>query len=348
VIVPSSSTSACAQHGGNLAEAEALFGRPRSGWLDLSTGINPFSYPVPPLPADCWTRLPADDLALRRAAAACYGIGDPDCVVAAPGSQAILQLLSYVLGPGTVAVLGPTYAELSRVWASAGRSVIHVETLDPVPDADFVVVANPNNPDGRVHPRERLLAIARHLAGRGGFLIVDEAFADATPHVSVADHAGMPGLIVLRSFGKFFGLPGLRLGFALTERGLASSLRAALGPWPVSGPALAIGCAALADKPWIDRMRTMLALEADRLDRLLSVTGLTVIGGTPLFRLVETPYASDLFAHLGAQGIWVRRFSNRPNWLRFGLPGRDFARLAAAMQQMSKRCAPITSRVSGR
>ncbi|HEX6977951.1 MAG TPA: threonine-phosphate decarboxylase CobD [Alphaproteobacteria bacterium] len=348
MIVPPSSTSACAQHGGNLAEAEALFGRPREGWLDLSTGINPFSYAIPPLPADCWTRLPADDLALRRAAAACYGTGDPDCVVAASGSQAILQMLGYVLGPGTVAVLGPTYAELSRVWVSAGRSVIHVETLDPVPDADFIVIANPNNPDGRIHPPERLLPIARQLADRGGSLIVDEAFADAMPHASVADHVGMPGLIVLRSFGKFFGLPGLRLGFALAEPRLASSLRAALGPWPVSGPALTIGCTALADKPWIDQMRTTLALEADRLERSLSANGLTVIGGTPLFRLVETPWAAELFAHLGAQGIWVRRFSNRPNWLRFGLPGRDFARLAAALQQAPQRRAMMTSQVSGR
>jgi cobalamin biosynthetic protein CobC len=149
-------------------------------------------------------------------------------------------------------VIGPTYGELSRCWRDAGRPVTVIAGIDAVPpDGRIVVLANPNNPDGRVIAPDRLLALAETLARRGGMLIVDEAFADCDPSASVSPAAGAPGLLVLRSFGKFFGLAGVRLGFALAQPGLAEDFRSALGPWPVSGPALAIGERALADDAWI-------------------------------------------------------------------------------------------------
>jgi cobalamin biosynthetic protein CobC len=318
-------------HGGDLAVADTLFGAPAAGWLDLSTGINPWPYPVPAIPTARWHRLPGGDDELRAAATRFYGAGDPDCIVAAAGSQAILQALPHVLRPGRVAVLGPTYAELSRVWAQAGHAVAAARTLDDAAGATILVLANPNNPDGRVLARDRLLNIAAGLGQRGGWLIVDEAFADATPEISLAPQAGAPGLIILRSFGKFFGLAGLRLGFALTERRVADRLRAMLGPWPVSGPALEIGAAALADQAWIDAMRLKLPAQARALRAALETARLPVIGGTALFQLAACDDAPAIFEALGARGIYVRRFAHNPRWLRFGLPGDAFARLQDAL-----------------
>jgi cobalamin biosynthesis protein CobC len=323
-------------HGGDLAAAGVRFGR--QDFLDLSTGINPMPYPVGTLPHSCWSRLPGSDAALRRAAAAYYGVADPSSVVSAAGSQALIQLLPRLFQSETVAVIGPTYSELSRCWRDAGRTVTAFRDIDPLsPETRIVVLANPNNPDGRVIAADRLLALAEELARRGGMLIVDEAFADCDPSTSVAAASGAPGLLVLRSFGKFFGLAGLRLGFALAPPALAETLRSALGPWPVSGPALAIGETAFADQAWIARARRDLTRQAMALDTALGHAGLTVIGGCALFRLVETEHAAALAKHLGSRGILVREFAEHPGWLRFGLPGSAHARLATALANIRRQ-----------
>ncbi len=332
-------------HGGDLAWAVARFGPSNTGWLDLSTGINPQPYPVPPLPAErwaeAWTRLPGTAAvdALRAAAARCYGVRALGAIVAAPGTQALIQLLPRLRPAGRVAVLGPTYAEHAHAWAAAGHAVTEVAASGGEPwgdlgdTADVVVVTNPNNPDGHAVAPVRLIEAAAALAARGGWLVVDEAFADTAPVLSVAAAAGRPGLVVLRSFGKFFGLAGVRLGFALTGPGLAARTAAGLGPWAVSGPAIAVGTAALADRAWIAATRTALNAAAARLDRLLAAHGLGVAGGTSLFRLVEDPAAPEVFERLGRAGILVRHFPGRPDRLRFGLPGSeaDWRRLEAAL-----------------
>ena len=323
-------------HGGDIHWAERVFGRPPNSWLDLSTGINPFPYPVDGLPVTAWTQLPDTgvDRALREAAARYYRAGDPALVVAAPGSQALIQWMPRLRAPSQVAVVGPTYCEHARAWAGAGHSVTTIVDVDMAgPGVDVLVVTNPNNPDGRVCPPRRLMEVADWLSGRGGLLLVDEAFADLDPAKSVAAYAGTPGLVVLRSFGKFFGLAGLRLGFGLAAPALIDSLRDALGPWAVSGPAAQIAERALRDTEWIAATRVRLTKGAARLDALLRNAGLTVVGGTGLFRLVAGVTAPDLFAHLARRGILVRHFPDRPDWLRFGQPGDDggYARLAEAL-----------------
>ena len=139
--------------------------------------------------------------------------------------------------------------------------------------------------------------------------------------------------MVLRSLSKTYGLGGLRLGFALAGAETAASIRAALGPWPVSGPAIAIGAPALADDAWREAAKARLCTNAARLDRLLQKAGLKVLGGTRLFRLAESAEATDLFNRLGSAGILVRQFDYAPNWLRFGIPGGDneWERLAAVL-----------------
>ncbi len=318
---------AIADHGGQIQAAAAAFGEPAEGWLDLSTGINPLPYPVPALAPELWTRLPDRELfqAARRAALAYYGAPADAGIVEAAGSQGLIQALPRLVPRGRVAVAGFTYAEHERCWRAAGHRVLETNGLDDTAGATVVVVANPNNPDGRLHAPLQLGALADRLAADGGLLVVDEAFADVTPGHSLASQVGHPGLVILRSFGKFFGLAGLRLGYALGEPSLTGALEAHLGPWRASGPALAIGRQAMEDKAWIALMRETLAAAAGRLDRLLSDSGLTIIGGTALYRLAESAQAEALHAALAHRGILLRRFTRRPRWLRFGLPPNEAA-----------------------
>lgn len=324
-------------HGGDWGAAERRFGRPKDGWLDLSTGINPHPYPVAGLDAAAWQRLPdARALAaLLAAAAAYYGVRDTDAVVAAPGSQAAIQWLPRLRTPSRVAVVGPTYGEHAHTWRLAGHDVTDVRAFEDA-DGDVVVIVNPNNPDGRILAPEALVARAERLARQGGLLVVDEAFADVAPWASVAAFAGMDGLAVLRSFGKFFGLAGARLGFVLAPAALARTLRRALGPWAVAGPAVAVAIRAFADGAWIAATRARLATDRDRLAALLAEHGFAILGGTDLFVLVETPDAARWYAHLARHGILVRAFAEFPRWLRFGLPGHgQWPRLEDALAAFS-------------
>ncbi|AVO46552.1 threonine-phosphate decarboxylase CobD [Phreatobacter cathodiphilus] len=316
-------------HGGDLGEARRLFPGAPEPFIDLSTGINPVPYPLPALPSSLWQRLPAaeDEAALLAAARGAYGVPAHAGIVAAPGTQILIDLLPRLMPRGTTAVLGPTYGEHAAAWARAGHGVREVATPEEAAGADVLVVVNPNNPDGRILPREALAA----LASGGGLLVVDEAFADFTPAVSLTP-ALPPATLVLRSFGKTYGLAGLRLGFAVGDPALIARLSQALGRWPVAGPALAVGTKALTDEAWFAAASLDRAADAARLDAMLGRIG-TIVGGTALYRLVETDEAPAWFARLGAAGIYVRRFAGRPHLLRFGLPGDDAAwsRLAAVL-----------------
>ncbi|MDB5363436.1 MAG: cobC [Rhodospirillales bacterium] len=323
-----------ADHGGALDRAIARFGGTRGDWIDLSTGINPWPYAVPAIGADAWTRLPDEAAlaALGDAARGCYGAPADARLTVAPGSQALIQLLPRLLPPAQVAVLGPTYAEHARCWTLACHDVQVIPDIDGS-TASILVLVNPNNPDGRIWPPERLAVLAERQAARGGLLVVDEAFAEVGPEASLMPRAGLPGLVILRSFGKFFGLAGLRLGFAFGPAGLIDRLNAAFGPWAVAGPALEIGRAALSDASWIAATRVRLAAAARALDAALSTAGLEPIGGTDLFRLARIDGAERLADRLGRHHILVRRFADQPNWLRFGLPpdAAAAARLRAAL-----------------
>ncbi len=329
-------------HGGRLGAARRRF-PDAPAFLDLSTGINPCAYPLPPLPPALWARLPEPEAeaALEACAARRYGAADPAMVVMAPGTQLLIGLLPALLHPaGEVAVLGPTYAEHAAAWRAAGHEVRHADTLAAVEGAALDgaaigVLCNPNNPDGRRHDAGCVLALAERMAARGGLLVVDEAFADLEPAgLSVVPllHPDQPGTVVLRSFGKTYGLAGLRLGFAVAGRGLAARLRGPLGPWRVGGPALAVARAALQDDGWLAAQAGRVARDAARLDALLRRAGLGEACGTRLFRLVRTRRAGEVFERLGRAGVLVRAFAGHPEWLRFGLPGDgDWERLERAL-----------------
>lgn len=323
------------RHGGRLTEARRLFPGAPEPFIDLSTGINPLSYPIPAIEPPAWTRLPEPEeiAALEVVAAKAYGVADASMIVALPGTQLLISLLPRLFPQTSVAILSPTYGEYARSFAVTGCRVQAASTLVELEDAPCAVVCNPNNPDGRRFDANTLRELVRKRAG-AGLLLVDESFADLEGDgLSLAPHLPQPGLLVLRSLSKSYGLGGLRLGFALADADIAASIRAALGPWPVSGPAIEIGCQALADRAWLEAAKFQLAQDVTRLDQMLREAGLAVIGGTLLFRLVKCPGATALFRRLGEAGILVRSFDYRPDWLRFGVPGgeHEWQRLAKAL-----------------
>ena len=320
-------------HGGRLAEARAAFGDTGATWLDLSTGINPHAWPGAGEVAIDWARLPDESelRALEAAAAAYFGV-DQDYVAALPGTEIGLRLLGTLLS-GPARHLAPTY----RTHAEMVADSVPIDSLSAASDG-IVIVANPNNPDGRVLPAQALLAAHDRLRARRGWLVVDEAFADACvtdAPISVAPHvADGTRLIVFRSFGKFFGLAGMRLGFVIAPRAMIAKVRALLGAWPVSAAAIAIGSAAYRDADWIVTMRERLAQDAADLDGMLLGRGLVAIGACPLFRLVDVADASATFARLARHAILTRPFDYDPRWLRLGLPGS-----AAALDRLERALA---------
>ena len=317
------------EHGGNLDLAQQRFGGRAEDWIDLSTGINRLPYPVGEISAHHWQALPSrsEIEALHQAAQHAYGTSAP--VVAMGGAQAAIQLLPQLAPRGLARILAPTYNEYAPVLSVAGWQVEQVRELDALAGADLAIVVNPNNPDGRRHAPKDLLA----LSPRVGHLVIDESFADAVPELSLASEAGQPGLLVLRSFGKFYGLAGLRLGFAIGHAADIDKLAAASGPWPVSGVAIAIGCRALRDQAWAKATSARLLRDCARLDAMAHAQGWRLVGGASLFRLYETPDALAAQARLARGQIWSRVFAKEPTWLRLGLPGAEaeWTRLAETL-----------------
>jgi cobalamin biosynthesis protein CobC len=332
----------CLDHGGRLREAAARYAIPLSDWLDLSTGINPRGWPVPAVPSLIWTRLPEERDGLEEAAARYFGTTD---VLPVAGSQAAIQALPLLRMPGRVGVPAVGYQEHAQAWQRAGHTLVRldegnpqIERADGFERLDVLVVINPNNPTGRRWSVETLLRWHAHLADRGGWLVVDEAFMDATPEESLAAYANRPGLVVLRSLGKFFGLAGARVGFVLGAADLREDLRSRLGPWTLSGPARHVAQLALSDGAWQASTRASLFPASARLYDLLCRHGLSPHGSSHLFQWVRTDDARRIHDALARQGIWVRLFDAPPS-LRFGLPGAElqWQRLESALGR-SARC----------
>jgi cobalamin biosynthetic protein CobC len=321
-------------HGGNLHEAAHRYGIPYDAWLDLSTGINPSGYPVPPVPADAWRRLPDDGDALAACAARYYGAPAPANVLPVAGSQAAIRALPALLPRASVGVAPLTYGEYAPAFERHGHRVLPLDIACATLPAELThaIVANPNNPTAQRMSAAQLLDWHAQLAARGGTLIVDEAFADAVPDASLAAHADRPGLVVLRSLGKFFGLAGVRAGFVLAEPAFADALRDTLGAWTVGGPARHAAMAAFADRDWQQATRLRLAAASARLTDLLRAQRLAV-HATPLFAWSPDPRAHALHDALARRGIWTRYFA-APSSVRIGLPANEaeWTRLADALR----------------
>lgn len=320
------------EHGGRINAAALRYGIEPYRWLDLSTGINPRGWPLLAIPANAWRRLPEDDDALEAAASEYLSAAS---VLATAGSQAAIQALPRLRARSRVDVLAPSYAEHAHAWREAGHAVRAWQGDALCADADVVVLVNPNNPTGASRDPATLLHWHRELRARGGWLVVDEAYADACPEVSLAAHASVPGLIVLRSLGKFFGLAGARVGFVVAEPTLLAALREHLGPWPICGAARWLARAALRDTAWQHAERLRLRARSSRLAALLARHGLSPAGATALFQWVPTEDAARIEEALGRHGVLVRGFSH-PAGLRFGLPAfeADWRRLEGTLREV--------------
>lgn len=316
-------------HGGDIDRARAVYGK--GDWIDLSTGINSVPYTMPVIPPRALTSLPtAEDVtALEGAAAATYRTERG--VLALAGAQAAIQLIPRLRPAGRAAVLSPSYNEHAASLSEQGWEVTEAPDLSAMKGADLAVLVNPNNPDGRRWNPEALIPLVAHV----GLLVIDESFADPHPEVSMCPH--LPSLgetaLVLRSFGKFYGLAGLRLGFALGGPQTLARLRALAGPWAISGPAIVAGRSALSDRAWQAATTARLIREAARLDALAGAAGWQLVGGTALFRTYETGGAAAAQERLARAHIWTRAFPYSRCWLRLGLPGTEahWRRLEAAL-----------------
>ncbi len=326
-------------HGGALDLMKQRFPKAPTPWLDLSTGINPWSYPYAGSSEKAAKHLPTatqfDDCLQAMSTA----IDAPaESLLLAPGSELLIRLLPDIIPARHVCISTPTYGDHAKSW---GRSTAKVtESHDALTDsgrADILVVCNPNNPDGRTWSKDCLSDACQRLAERGGWLIVDEAYADLDPKLSMASSGGKPGLIVLRSFGKFFGLAGIRLGALIAPQSILHAMRERLGVWPVAGPTLEIATQAYSDLRWQIDMRRRLETACERLDAVLSTHELSIDGGTSLYRYLRLADAEATWRVLAEQGVYTRRFKDNPHAIRIGLPSadEDFQRLDAALSVIS-------------
>lgn len=306
-------------HGGGLDAAMSRYGGTRSDWIDLSTGINPVPYPIPELRPYDWTALPdqtAHDT-LVDAARAFWSVPEGAAILPAPGASALIAQMPLLASPGQVQISAPTYNEHAAAFEAQGWTITNTNP------AIARVLVHPNNPDGRLWHGSDITA---------PLTVIDESFCDITPTATLIKHATRPGCVILKSFGKFWGLAGLRLGFAIAPPEMIAKLSDSLGPWPVSGPALRIGATALRDRQWATETRARLAGDRTRLDGMMTQQGATLVGGTDLFRLYSVDNAAKWQAHLAKHHIWTRIFPWSDTHLRLGLPtGEAWKQLESAL-----------------
>jgi len=320
-------------HGGNIDWAMQNWGGDPSDWIDLSTGINREPWPVPALTKDAWTALPTKAAMshLKDVAAATYHTKAE--ILPLAGAQAAIQMLPRLRSGRVARILSPTYNEHKACAQAAGWQVEDVSDLEALKGADLAIVVNPNNPDGQQHDPDQLLALTDHV----GELVVDESFADPRPDLSIAPMAGeKENLFVLRSFGKFYGLAGVRLGFLLGHPDAVSGIRELAGPWPISGAAIEIGSAALQDQNWATQTTSRLRQDCVHMDEMALKKGWELVGGCELFRLYDTPSAAQAQKHLASSHIWSRIFPWSETLIRLGLPAvSEWERVAAAMENLA-------------
>jgi cobalamin biosynthesis protein CobC len=334
-------------HGGRLIQVSREYNIPLDRWTDLSTGINPCGWKVPPLDPSLWRRLPECDDELESAGRDYYGC---ESLLPVDGAQTAIQLLPKMRDKSTVGLLSLSYNEHAEAWGRAGHNLIFLkedELESNLHRLEALVICNPNNPTGLKLSPEILINWTNQLASKGGWLIVDEAFVDTMPELSVSSQAGRPALIVLRSLGEFFGLAGARVGFVLAWQDLLDQLSKELGPWPVSTPARWIASLALRDARWQNNNRLILKKRANRLSALLAGHGLVKAGGSDLFAWVKHERAKEIATRLAQNAILVRCFSDPPS-LRFGLPAseEEFTKLDRALASCNEIIAAVSAFVA--
>lgn len=323
------------QHGGSLDHMKRVFPSAPAPWLDLSTGINPWPYPLSNIHISDLHHLPTKtSLENCRDAMSAAFLCPAETILPTPGSEILIRLLPTVLKPPTIAVLSPSYNDHTYTWKKAGCSVIQAKNpMEHIDNVDCIILCNPNNPDGRTFDFETLTTLHAAMRKRNGWLILDEAYIDLYPHLSFTSQAGSNNLIILKSLGKFYGLAGLRLGALIAPQSILEAMSERLGVWSISDLVLNIGAEVYQNSTWKLQTRTHLKNASVRLNTLLSHSGLTIAGSTDLFSFISTPNSHHLWKRLAQEGIYTRRFAWSESHLRIGIPPSDQAetRLANAL-----------------
>ena len=317
-----------------LREAARDYGSAPGDWVDLSHAVNPHPYPVHPIDPSNWQRRADEDDALERVAADYYGNAS---LIALPGASAAITLVPALFKPLTIACLAPLFEPHALAWEGAGHKLRRLPTRARALAAATpnILLANPSHPGAVTLARDALLGAADALRARGGFLIVDESFADAEPEQSLAAFAGCgraPNLIVLRSLDAFFGLAGARVAFIIAAPEKLDRVREIVGSDALAPPSRAVARQALADAAWQRTTRVALEQGSQRLAQVLAP--LASVDRNALFCSVALSQAEIgvVFDHLARRAILTRRFAQQ-GFLRFGLPrGEDeWQRLYAAL-----------------
>ena len=341
-------------HGGNLNLLAAEAGIAPQAMLDFSASINPLGMPPTAREAiiagiEQLGHYP-DPLAeeLVAAIAEAYNL-DSELLLAGNGSTELLYLALRVLRPGRVLLTAPGFSEYERAAALAGARIKWLRLkrqedfrIDPARFAaamagcDLALLCNPNNPTSQAISRREAVAIAAAAKSCRCRLLLDEAFADFCPEISLLGHYHNSHLLILRSLTKFYALPGLRLGFLLLPRHLRPRFLAHKEPWSVNTLAIKAAVAALADRRFAERSRELIAAERPRLAAGLSGLVKRVYPAAANYLLLESEHARQLRTDLLARGIALRDCSNfrglGPQFLRVAIRSRpENRRLLAAL-----------------
>lgn len=350
-------------HGGRIFAIARQLGVAPEALTDFSASINPLGPPpgVRAAVAKAFHRLvhyPDSDCTELAAALARHHGCAPDNVCVGNGSTELLHLIPRLVAGGRALLIAPTFAEyrhaLNRGGWHSDSLVLSGGTGFPldlvrVGDAlaagyDLLFLCNPGNPTGRLYPPEEVAALLALCRERGTVLVVDEAFMDfceagSAKAAVIASGAG----VVVRSMTKFFGFPGLRLGYALAERSLVARLAALRPPWSVGTLAQEAGLAALADAGYAARTLSYVAKERAFLAaELAALQGMRVFPGAANYLLVELPEGNTAAAvqeRLLPEGILIRECGG------FTGLGERFSRVAVRKRQENRHLVAALRRV---
>jgi threonine-phosphate decarboxylase len=335
-------------HGGDVRVLAARAGCDPSALLDFSANVNPLGPPdgvrdvlrrLAGDPSEL-TRYPDPTYAdLRAAFGATNGV-DPDRIVVANGSAALVGALVRALGPARCILPVPAFSEYHKALRDAAVDSIEVgltrETYEPdvgalvraahETGATLCILSNPNNPTGALASREAIVELERSLRAEKCRLVVDEAFIDYVPDASCIPLA--TEAIVLRSLTKFYAIPGVRIGYAVAPKSLATAIAGALPSWPVGAIEARVALAALDDPTYASHARATNAYERERMRGALMRLGFHIVPAAANFLFVDVApartsargLADDL---LERDGIAVRVCDDFS-----GLPAATFVRVA--------------------
>lgn len=356
-------------HGGDVHAAARELNRPLSQIIDFSASINPLG----PSPAVWRAITGARALLCHYPDPACWDLRqalserwlcDPEQIVVGNGSIELIYALPRALNINHLVILQPTFSEYAASIVRAGGRITTVsanrheqyrlpvdalcrllETQSKGAQAiDGIVLCNPNSPTGQACMVEDVMKLARIAQRRGVWLIVDETFADYCPDRSILPLAlSCSRVVVLRSLTKFYGLPGLRVGYAVTAPKVAQKLRSALPPWSVNAMGQTAALAALQDTSHASRSFRFMVKERLRFGRLLAaMPGCTVFPAHANFLFMELPrgwHAGRITQQLRRKGLLIRDCSTVPGASKRSIRiavrlGRDNDRLIAALSRL--------------